>query len=151
MFAAALAVSLMTGSVVAQARDHDRDDRHERYSRHDERGRHHHSYGHDDRRNERRHWDDQHDYRRAYANGYRHGRYDVGRYYRPYGYRVYSWQRGHRLPAAYYAPRYIVHDYHDYHLHSPPHGHHWVRVDHDVVLAAIATGAIVHVVNDLFY
>jgi Ni/Co efflux regulator RcnB len=36
-------------------------------------------------------------------------------------------------------------------LYRPPHGHQWVRVDHDVVLAAIATGAVVAVVNDLFY
>jgi Ni/Co efflux regulator RcnB len=36
-------------------------------------------------------------------------------------------------------------------LHRPPHGHHWVRVDGDVVLAAIATGVIVAVVSDLFY
>jgi Ni/Co efflux regulator RcnB len=55
------------------------------------------------------------------------------------------------LPRAYYASRYVVHDYNAYHLHRPPHGHHWVRVDRDVVLTAIATGAVVAVVSNLFY
>jgi len=131
---------------VAQARDHDDDRGRNRHShRHDDDRRHWHDRGH-----EHRYWNDRRDYRHAYADGYRRGRYDAGRYYRPHGYRVYSWHRGARLPAAYYAPRYIVHDYTAYHLHRPPHGHHWVRIDHDVVLAAIATGAIVHVVNDMF-
>jgi Ni/Co efflux regulator RcnB len=161
ILAAALAVTLMTGSVIAQARDHDED----RRSHHDERGhdrndRHarnhhdpiHHADGrvrHENMREQR--WDDRRDYRRAYANGYRQARYDAGRYYRPSGYRYYSWSRGARLPSAYYAPRYVVHDYAHYRLYSPPRGHHWVRVDHDVVLAAIATGAVVAVVNNLFY
>ena len=140
--AAALAVSLMTGSLVAQARDHD--------SRDHDRGRH---SRHDDRRGHERHdrWDDRRDVSRAYANGYRAGRYDAGRYYRPSGYRYYSWRRGARLPAAYYAPRYVVHDYQRYRVYAPPRGHHWVRVDHDVVLAAVATGAVVAVVNGFFY
>jgi len=161
---AALAVSLLTGPIAAQARDHDhdrrahnerrddrRDDRRSHRKDHHER----HAHRHDDRRwrdHDRDHrWDDRRDYRRAYAQGYRQGRYDAGRYYRPVGYRSYAWHRGARLPAAYYAPRYIVHDYSHYHLHRPPHGHHWVRVDHDVVLTAIATGAVVAVVNNLFY
>ena len=48
-----------------------------------------------------------------------------------------SWRTGDRLPTAYYAPRYIVQDFHHYHLRQPPRGYHWVRVDNDVVLAAI--------------
>jgi len=165
ILSAALAVSLLAGPAAVQARDHDRDhdrrshdhrdDRrdHRRWDRHDHRERH--AHRHDDRRwrdydrDHRRH--DRHDYRRAYVEGYRHGRFDAGRYYRPSGYRTYAWHRGARLPAAYCAPRYIVHDYADYRLYRPPHGHHWVRVDHDVVLAAVATGAVVAVVNNLFY
>jgi Ni/Co efflux regulator RcnB len=159
--AAALAVSLLTGSLVAQARDHERGDRH---SRHDDRRGHEHARNHHDRdrhrydahRWQREHarehrWDDRRDVSRAYANGYRDGRFHAGRYYRPAGYRYYSWSRGARLPYAYYAPRYVVHDYHRYRLYAPPRGHHWVRVDHDVVLAAVATGAVVAVVNNLFY
>jgi Ni/Co efflux regulator RcnB len=78
-------------------------------------------------------------------------RFHAGHYYRPAGYRHYAWHRGAHLPRSYYAPRYVVHDYHSYHLHRPPHGHHWVRVDRDVVLTAIATGAVIAVVSDLFY
>lgn len=147
--AAALAVSLLTGSLVAQARDHDsRDHDRGRHSRHDDRRGHEHARNHYERHDR---WDDRRAASRAYANGYRAGRYDAGRYYRPSGYRYYSWHRGARLPAAYYAPRYVVHDYHRYRLYAPPRGHHWVRVDHDVVLAAVATGAVVAVVNGLFY
>jgi Ni/Co efflux regulator RcnB len=150
--AAALAVSLMTGSVVAQARDHDRDN--DRHSRHDERGWHdrHARNQYNDRHARRVHVrEDRRDERRAYAQGYRQGRFDAGRYYRPAGYRSYAWHRGARLPRAYYAPRYVVHDYAGYRLYRPPHGHHWVRVDHDVVLAAVATGAVVAVLHDLFH
>ena len=66
---------------------------------------------------------------------------------------VFEWAsaRGARLPAAYYAPRYVVHNYGDYHLHRPPHGYHWVRVDNDVILAAITTGIVLQVVNGIFY
>lgn len=138
LFVTVFAASLMTASFVAQAHDHDR---HGKHSRHDDR---HHGYSHDHRAND---WDE----RRAYTAGYRAGRYDAGRYYRPTGYRAYVWRPGHRLPTAYYAPRYVVNDYDRYHLHRPPHGHHWVRVDHDIVLAAIATGAIVHVAHDFFH
>lgn len=160
ILAAALAVSLMTGSLVAQARDRDHE-RGDRHSRHDDRRGHEHaraSYnrdGHDRHGHDRHHrhdrWDDRREVNRAYANGYRAGRFDAGRYYRPSGYRYYSWHHGARLPSAYYAPRYVVHDYHRYRLYAPPRGHHWVRVDHDVVLAAVATGAVVAVVNNLFY
>jgi Ni/Co efflux regulator RcnB len=169
IFAAALAASLMTGSIAAQARDHDRDhdrqsryeerrghDRHARNHRNDRHDRHARSSHDHDRQWRREHareqrWDERRDHSRAYAYGYRQGRFDAGRYYRPSGYRHYAWHRGARLPVAYYGPRYIVHDYADYRLHRPPHGHHWVRVDHDVVLTAIATGAVVAVVSNLFY
>lgn len=147
ILAAALAVSLMTGSLVAEARDRDHE-RGDRYSRHDDRRGHERARNHHDRHDR---WDDRREVNRAYADGYRAGRYDAGRYYRPSGYRYYSWRRGARLPAAYYAPRYVVHDYYRYRLYAPPRGHHWVRVDHDVVLAAVATGAVVAVVNGLFY
>ncbi len=33
----------------------------------------------------------------------------------------------------------------------PRVGHHWVRVNNDVVLAAVASGLVVSVVNGLFY
>jgi Ni/Co efflux regulator RcnB len=178
IIAAALAISLMTGSLTVQARDNDRD--HDRKSRYEERrGHDRHARQHDNDRRARNHdhdrherharsnhhherqwryehareqrWDRHQERSRAYAYGYQQGRFDAGRYYRPSGYRHYAWHRGARLPSAYCAPRYIVHDYASYRLHRPPHGHRWVRVDHDVVLAAVATGAVVAVVNNLFY
>jgi Ni/Co efflux regulator RcnB len=78
-------------------------------------------------------------------------RFSAGRYDRPFGYREYAWHRGARLPAAYYAPRYVVRDYGAYHLRRPPGGYHWIRVDSDVVLAAVASGLVVEVVSGLFY
>jgi Ni/Co efflux regulator RcnB len=158
ILAAALAVTLMTGSVLVEARDHDgRDSR----SRHDERttkGKHaRHAGSHHERRERyahNRHHHDHHwegrDYRGAHAVIHQR-RFHAGHYYRPVGYRHYAWHRGAHLPAAYYAPRYVVYDYDAYHLHRPPHGHHWVRVDGDVLLTAIATGVVVAVVSDLFY
>jgi len=164
IFAAALALSLMTGSVIAEARDHDRNDR-GRHSRHEGRDWDKHHDRHQAREHRRdtrerharvewrdqRHWQSRHDDRRVYAPSYRASRFHVGHYHRPVGYRHSTWHRGARLPAAYYGPRYIVHDYDTYQLHRPPHGHHWVRIDNDVVLAAIATGVVVSVVNGIFY
>lgn len=144
---AALAVTLLTGSVVAAARDHDRG----RHSRHDDRAsqRDHGRHGyHHNRRDDARHV---HRNVHRHVDLHRHVRFHAGHYYRPAGYRAHAWHRGARLPAAYYAPRYIVHDHRAYRLYQPPRGHHWVRVDRDVVLAAIATGAVVAVVHELFY
>ena len=78
-------------------------------------------------------------------------RYRVAYYERPYGYRAYHWTRGARLPRAYCAPRYIVHDYYSYGLRRPPHGYHWIRVDTDVVLAAMTTGIVLDVVDQIFW
>lgn len=174
LFAAAVAVSMLTGTVTTAFADNDRDrGRHER--RHDDHGKDRRDYrGHDrrdhdrwDRRDhERRDWDrrnyrdhdrhDRYDRRDAYRSGYWQGRvdqrrFDRGRYIAPRGYHVRSWRHGDHLPRQYYESRYIVHDYHSYHLHRPPHGHHWVRVNNDVVLAAVASGLVVSVVNGLFY
>lgn len=117
----------------------------------------------DDRRDDRRHY---RDHRRDDRNDRRHDRNDrrdlrndwrndrrihVGTYQFPRGYRHNKWRRGDRLPRAYYARSYVVHDYHGYHLHAPPHGYHWVRVNQDVVLAAIATGVVLDVLYNHFY
>jgi Ni/Co efflux regulator RcnB len=171
LFAAAVAVSMLTGTVSTAFADNDRG-RHER--RHDDRGkdrrdhdrydrRGHDQRGHDRRDHDRRDWDrrnyrehDRYDRRDAYRSGYWHGRvdqrrYDRGRYIAPRGYYVRSWRHGDHLPRGYYETRYIVRDYHAYHLGAPPRGHHWVRVNNDVVLAAVASGLVVSVVNGLFY
>lgn len=192
LFASAIAISLLAGSLSpAHADDsrsnrngrherldnrgHDRGRAHDNNGRHDRRADHRRDYRSDNRQWDNRRWDNRgwdgrrYDRRfdgrydgRRYSDGrrfypsYRYGysnskRFYGGAYYRPYGYRYYSWRHGDYLPGAYYAPRYIVRDYRAYRLYAPPRGYHWVRVDNDVVLAAIASGLVVSVVSNLFY
>jgi Ni/Co efflux regulator RcnB len=54
------------------------------------------------------------------------------------------------LSPVYYAPGYVVRDYYTYQLPEPPYGCRWVRVDGNVVLAAIATGVVLDVVYNVF-
>ncbi len=160
LFAAtALALALIGGAVTtAQADNRDRHER--RYDRRDDR---HHDRHHDrrDDRHDRRDWDrrdwdrrdwDRRDWDRYY--GFRHHdgrRYSYGRYVRPSGYYYRSWHYGDHLPRSYYGRRYIVSDYYAYRLRPPPRGYHWVRVDNDVVLAAIASGIVVTAVYGIFH
>lgn len=115
-------------------------------------------YGNDGRRayrQDNRHWNND---RHWNNNGYRpshhghHGhRYRAPAYYaRPHGYRAHRWASGHYLPRHYYGPSYYV-DYRPYQLAPPPYGYHWVRVDNDVLLVALATGLIADTVYGLFY
>ncbi len=53
-----------------------------------------------------------------------------------------DWHRGGRLPNQYWGPRYVVNDWRGHHLSPPPRGYHWVQVNGDYVLAAVATGII---------
>ncbi|HEY4644910.1 MAG TPA: RcnB family protein [Steroidobacteraceae bacterium] len=55
------------------------------------------------------------------------------------------------MPAAYYARPYVIRDYRECHLRPPPRGAHWVRVNGDVVLAAIATGIVLDVLYNHYY
>lgn len=156
-------IEQVTSEVARAARENDRrDDRHDRRDdRRDDRW-----DRRDDRRDDR--WDrrddrrdarwDRRDHRRDYRwdrrhdwRDHRHGRVWAGDYRFPRGYRPYSWRRGDRLPRAYYDRPYIVHDYHRCHLRPPPRGAHWVRVNQDVVLAAIATGIVLDVLYNHFY
>jgi Ni/Co efflux regulator RcnB len=86
-----------------------------------------------------------------FFNDGRRLRYHVPAYYRPHGYFVHSWRSGDRLPVAFYGSRYVVWDYRDYRLSPPPWGYRWVRVDNDVVLAAITTGIVLSVVDNVFW
>jgi Ni/Co efflux regulator RcnB len=134
--ATALTLALISGVVTtAQA---DNRDRHER--RHDDR------YDRRDDRHDRRDWDRHHGFRHHHGH-----RYSYGRYVRPSGYYHHSWRYGDHLPRAYYGRRYIVNDYYAYRLRPPPRGYHWVRIDNDVVLAAIASGLVVQAVYGIFY
>ncbi len=121
-----------------QGRDH----RH-RHGRHQQ-----HRYGHQHHRPGRHHYRPPvRAYRPAYVSRYR---YHAPTYYRPPPvYRPTRWSRGHYLPHAYYGPTYVI-DYRPYRLAPPPYGHHWVRVDGDVLLVALATGLIVEAVHGLF-
>ncbi len=134
LFAATALALALIGGVVTTAQADNRD-RHERR--------------HDDRYDRR----DRHDRDWHRSHGFRHydgRRYYGGRYVRPSGYYYRSWRYGDHLPRAYYGRRYIVNDYYVYRLHPPPRGYHWVRVDHDVVLAAIASGVVVSAVYGIF-
>ncbi|MFO1014473.1 MAG: RcnB family protein [Caulobacteraceae bacterium] len=55
-----------------------------------------------------------------------------------------NWRRGAYLPSYYRG--YVVNDYYAYRLRSPPRGYHWVRVNNDYLLVAIATGLIFDVI-----
>ena len=77
-----------------------------------------------------------------------HGRY--GEYHHPKGYKDHRWVRGERLPKAYYARSYVVVNYQERGWRQPPRGYHWVRVNDDVVLAAIATGVVLDVLFNQF-
>ncbi len=113
--------------------DHRRDDR--RDARDDR--------GHDNRPNHGR-----------YHNDDRHPHYDRHRsdaHDRSNRYGHARWRRGERMPDHYRTHRYVVHDYHAHRLYSPPRGHHWVRVDNDFVLTAVATGVIAAVIYGAIY
>lgn len=103
-----------------------------------------------DRRDWRR--DDHRDFRRVPPPRfvYRPAPNRYGYYYAPRGYYVHQWRRGERLPYAYYQRPYVIADYDDCGLRRPPVGYHWVRVNHDAVLAVIATGVVLDVAYNIF-
>jgi Ni/Co efflux regulator RcnB len=74
-----------------------------------------------------------------------------GAYRRPAGYYEHSWRRGERLPVAYYQRPYVIAEYRDCGLRAPPRGYHWVRVNGDAVLAAVATGIVLDTVFHVFH
>ena len=79
--------------------------------------------------------DDHHDRPDWDHPGYRHDEYrGVGPNH--------EWRRGGALPAEYRGNRYVVNDWRGHHLSEPPRGYHWVQVNGDYVLAAVATGVI---------
>jgi len=147
-----LAATLMAFSVLglstAMANDHD----HGRGDRPAWANEHRDWNGHGRYERDGRRWDRRDD-RREWRNDYR-GRpehFYGGEYRRPWGYRDYSWRRGDRLPMAYYSRPYVLGNYGYYRLRPPPYGCHWVRVNHDVVLTAIATGVVLEVMHDYFW
>ncbi len=55
---------------------------------------------------------------------------------------AHAWHKGDRLPTNYRSNQYVVSDWKARHLRQPPRGYHWVNVNGDYVLAAVATGVI---------
>lgn len=56
-----------------------------------------------------------------------------------------DWHKGERLPAEYRDRNYEVDNWREHGLQAPPRGYHWVGVNGDYVLAAVATGVIASV------
>ncbi len=68
------------------------------------------------------------------------------RYASPYHSR--RWKRGHRLHhnvVYHHVPYYAYYD-----LAPPPYGHHYVRVDNDILLMAITTGIVVDILFNYY-
>jgi Ni/Co efflux regulator RcnB len=78
--------------------------------------------------------DDHHDDHRAAAM---HDAHDHDRGAGP----QHNWHKGDRIPDTYRDKHYEV-DWRSHHLRQPPAGYHWVQVNGDYVLAAVATGVI---------
>ncbi len=143
---AALTFSLLAGPLALADppswAGHGREGDHHEW-RHEDHGRRDHGWHHEERRRWRRD-DDRGEHRGR-------ERFDADRYRPPPGYYYRIWARGQRLPIAYRAPQYIVPDALIYHLAPPPPGYCWVRVANRAVLAAVATGVILEVVNGAFH
>ncbi|MFP3799851.1 RcnB family protein [Paraburkholderia sp. SIMBA_027] len=56
-----------------------------------------------------------------------------------------DWHKGDRIPPEYRDRNYVVDDWRGHGLSAPPRGYHWVGVNGDYVLAAVATGVIASV------
>lgn len=117
-------------------------------------------YDRDDRRS---HWrddryhNDRHRYDRHRYHGHRYNRprssYDHYRLrddHRSWRHRRDYRHYDYRVPRSYFGRPHIVQSYGYHRLRRPPHGCHWVRVDRDLVLAAVATGIVLDVIYDYF-
>ena len=125
----ALVISLATGAT-AFAGDHG----HDRHHKH-----------------ERAHYTQRYDVRGdRHARVVRRAPVRYGVYQRPRGYYTHRWIRGERLPVGYYSRPYVIVDYGPFGLRAPPRGYHWVRVERDAVLAAVATGIVLDTVFHVF-
>jgi Ni/Co efflux regulator RcnB len=165
---AAIAVSLLGASVAMADGHHDHDGRdnwsgehrsgeHRDFDgrrgeqRHDwqreERGGDRHDWRADARHNDADRWQGRRDWG---GHDWRRERFHDDGYFRHGDHFGHVWYRGERLSPAYYAPAYVVRDYSAYQLREPPYGCRWVRVDNNVVLAAISTGVVLDVVYNVF-
>ncbi len=119
--------------------DRDRDGRYERWERRSDRNRY-----DGGRYTERERYND---WRRGQRDQYRDGRYGGPPYGNAYGHRS-RWYRGATIPYD-YRSRWYVRDYHRYGYAPPPRGYGYYRTDTgDIVLAALATGVIISLLNN---
>lgn len=119
--------------------DRDRDGRYERWERRADRNR------HDGDRYTRR--ERYNDYRRGVRDQWRDSRYGYDRYPGHGYYQPRRWYRGAVIPHDYRRSWY-VNDYRRYGWGAPPRGYGYYRTDTgDVVLAALATGVILSLIN----
>jgi len=160
--AAAIALSLLSVSVAMADEHRDHGDEHHWSAEHrdfdrrggDERG----DFRDRDQRDWREYrgreehdrWHDRPEWQGRPDHEWREGRFQQEEYRRPWGYREHDWRWGERLPVSYYSAPYIVGDYRVYGLREPPSGCRWIRVNNDVVLAALATGVVLDVVHNAF-
>lgn len=61
---------------------------------------------------------------------------------------THRWSRGERVPSSYRGGDYVVSDWHARHLKKPGRGYHWVHVNNQYLLIAIATGLIGSLIAD---
>lgn len=142
--AAVLALCMGAGSVFAQGRGNDNDNRGhggQRQEHRDNRN----GDKHDKRKDDRRHnrYDDRRDHRYDARQDYRPGSHYDRNGYQP---RPADWRLGGRLPPEYRNHNYVVNDYRAYQLQAPPRGYQWVGVGGEFALAAIATGIIAQII-----
>ncbi len=89
--------------------------------------------------------------RATYQHNYQAARsFKIGAYHPPVGWTARRWAYGQILPAAYWAPPYILADYWLFALEVPPVGCEWVRDGADAILVNTATGEIVQVEYGVF-
>ena len=141
-----LAALAAPAAASAQSRHHDRD-RDGRYEQWERRADHNRHDGgrytdreryNDYRRGERDQWRDNRQYGYGYGNGYGNG----------YGYNQHRWYRGAVVPYE-YRRNWYVSDYQRYGWNRPPRGYGYYRTDTgDIVIAALATGVILSLLNN---
>jgi Ni/Co efflux regulator RcnB len=118
MIGALTAVVAVSAPLAASAQSWRHDNRHDRWDRRD------------DRRDDRRE-------RRAYREGRQDGRQEYRR-----------WHRGSTIPYN-YRRNWYVSDYRRHGWRAPPRGYGYYRTDTgDIVVAALATGVILSLLND---
>lgn len=89
----------------------------------------------------------QQDHRDQRRGQSRHEVYRPPAQHRPAAARPGWYQRGGRVPNNFRGPRFVVNNWHAYHLSAPPRGYHWVRGNNgDFLLVAVATGLISSIV-----